>query len=56
MPSEENGKDGVVKKGYVYLDMLDALGLEYIEYRVLSARKLYELYLNNHKFEVDLFK
>lgn len=56
MPSEENGKDGVVKKGYVCLDMLDALGLEYIEYRVLSARKLYELYLNNQKFEVDLFK
>lgn len=56
MPTEEEGKDGVIKKGAVKLDMLDALGLEQIQVRQLSARRMYAYYLSRQKLDIGLLE
>lgn len=52
MPTEEDGKDGVIKKGSVKMDMLAALNLEHIQVRQLSAKRLFAYYLASQKMDV----
>jgi hypothetical protein len=52
LPTEETGKDGVIKKGSVKMDMLSALNLEHIQVRQLSANRMFAYYLSSQKFDV----
>lgn len=52
MPTEEDGIDGVIKKGAVKMDMLAAFNLEHIQVRQLSAKKIFSCYLSNQKFDI----
>jgi hypothetical protein len=54
MPTEEDGGEGVIKKGTVRMDMLGDLGLEQIQIRQLSAKKMYAYYLKKQKLDVAL--
>lgn len=50
--------DNIGKLGVVRMSMLDEIGLESIQIRLLPARKVYDLYLKNKKIdieELDLF-
>ena len=53
MPTEDEGVDGVIKKGSVRMDMLGALELEQIQIRQLSARRMYAYYLAKQKFDIE---
>lgn len=53
MPTEEDGKNGVIKKGSVKMDMLAALNLEHIQVRQLSAKRLYEYYLSSLQLNIE---
>lgn len=53
MPTEEDGKDGVIKKGSVKMDMLAALNLEHIQVRQLNAARIYDHYLKRIKMNID---
>lgn len=53
MPTEDDGVDGVIKKGSVRMDMLGALELEQIQIRQLSARRMYAYYLAKQKFDIS---
>lgn len=53
LPTEENGKDGVIKKGSVKMDMLAALNLEHIQVRQLSAKRMFAYYLASQQFDVE---
>lgn len=53
MPTEDDGVDGVIKKGSVRMDMLGALELEQIQIRQLSARRMYAYYLAKQKFDIE---
>lgn len=52
MPTEEEGEDGIIKKGSVRMDMLAALELEDIQVRQLSATNVYRLYLSGQKLDI----
>lgn len=52
MPTEEEGTDGVIKKGSVKMDMLAALDLEQIQVRQLSAKKIFKYYLEGMKVDI----
>lgn len=51
MPTE---KDEFVKKGVARMPMLEALGLENIQIRLIPAKLLYEKYLSNGKIDISL--
>lgn len=52
MPTEEEGIDGIIKKGFVRMNMLAAWGLEDIQVRQLSATNVYKLYLSGQKLDI----
>ncbi|URZ02087.1 LlaJI family restriction endonuclease [Clostridium felsineum] len=52
MPTEEEGTDGVIKKGSVKMDMLAALDLEQIQVRQLSAKRIFAYYLASTKVDI----
>lgn len=52
MPTEEEGTDGVIKKGSVKMDMLEALDLEQIQVRQLSAKRIFAYYLASTKVDI----
>lgn len=56
MPTEDEGKDGVIKKGFVRMDMLGDLNLEKIQIRQLSAKRMYAYYLAKQKFDIGLLE
>lgn len=53
MPTE---RDEIVKKGIVKMPMLEAIGLENIQIRLIPAMKLYEHYLSQQKMEIELLE
>lgn len=53
MPTEEERKDGIIKKGSVKMDMLAALNLEQIQIRQLSAKRIYAYYLASQKVDIE---
>lgn len=53
MPTEEEGKNGVIKKGSVKMDMLAALNLEHIQIRQLSAKRVYDYYLSSLQLNIE---
>ena len=53
MPTEENE---IVKKGTAKMPMLEALGLENIQIRLIPAKMLYECYLPQRKININLFE
>ena len=53
MPTEENE---IVKKGTAKMPMLEALGLENIQIRLIPAKMLYECYLTQRKININLFE
>lgn len=54
MPTEEEGTNGVIKKGSVRMDMFAALGLEKIQVRQLSAKRMFEYYLVDKKINIGI--
>lgn len=52
MPTEDDGEEGVIKKGIVRMDMLGELDLEPIQIRQLSAKRMYAFYLAKRKFDI----
>lgn len=54
MPTEEEGTNGVIKKGSVKMDMFETLGLEPIQVRQLSAKKMFEYYLEGKKIDIGI--
>lgn len=50
MPTE---KDEIIKKGTVKMPMLEALGLENIQIRLIPAKMLYEHYLSQKKMDIS---
>jgi len=50
MPTE---KDEIINKGTVKMPMLEALGLENIQVRLIPAAELYECYLNRQKMDIS---
>ena len=52
MPTEDDGIEGVVKKGSVRRNMLGTLGLEQIQIRLLSAKRMYAYYLAKQRFDI----
>jgi len=52
MPTEDDGIEGVVKKGSVRMNMLGTLGLEQIQIRLLSAKRMYAYYLAKQRFDI----
>lgn len=44
--------DQVISKGSVRLDMLDRLGLQAIQLRLLPAHKMYDFYLSKHRIDL----
>jgi hypothetical protein len=53
MPTE---KDEIIKKGTARMKMLEALGLENIQIRLLPAMQLYEDYLLQRKMDIGLLE
>jgi hypothetical protein len=53
MPTE---KDEIIKKGTARMKMLEALGLENIQIRLLPATQLYEDYLLQRKMDIGLLE
>ncbi len=53
MPTEE---DGIIVKGSVRLKMLEALGLENIQIRLLPAQRVYDAYLHRKKIPIEELK
>ena len=53
MPTEENE---IVKKGTAKMPMLEALGLENIQIRLIPAKMLYECYLTQRKINISLLE
>ncbi|MEK4627362.1 MAG: LlaJI family restriction endonuclease [Solibacillus sp.] len=51
MPTEQQN---IIVKGYVNIEMLDALGLENIQIRQLPAGMVYSHYLANEKLDIEL--
>ena len=51
MPTEKNE---IVKKGTARMPMLEALGLENIQIRLIPAVVLYEHYLTQSKIDIEL--
>lgn len=45
--------DDIVNKGFVKMDMLSDLGLQYIQIRLLPARMLYDKYLARKKIDIS---
>lgn len=56
MPTEEDGEDGVIKKGSVRMDMLSMLDLEQIQIRQLSAKRMFAYYLAKQKLDISLLE
>lgn len=53
MPAE---KDEIIKKGTVRMPMLEALGLENIQIRLIPAALLYDCYLRQEKIDIGLLE
>lgn len=53
MPTE---KDTIIKKGVAKMKMLEALGLENIQIRLLPAKMLYEFYLNQRRIDITVLE
>ena len=53
MPTEGNE---IVKKGTAKMPMLEALGLENIQIRLIPAKMLYECYLTQRKINISLLE
>lgn len=53
MPTEG---DEIVKKGTAKMPMLEALGLENIQIRLIPAKMLYECYLTQKKVDIELLE
>lgn len=53
MPTEGNE---IVKKGTAKMPMLEALGLENIQIRLIPTKMLYECYLTQRKININLFE
>jgi hypothetical protein len=53
LPTE---KDDVIKKGSVNMPMLEALGLENIQLRLIPATLLYDYYLTSRKIDIKLLE
>lgn len=53
MPTEGNE---IVKKGTAKMPMLEVLGLENIQIRLIPAKMLYECYLTQRKININLFE
>lgn len=53
MPTE---KEIIIKKGVAKMKMLEALGLENIQIRLLPARMLYDYYLNQKKISIEVLE
>jgi hypothetical protein len=53
MPTE---KDEIVNKGVARMPMLEALGLENIQIRLIPAQMLYQKYLSNGKIDISLLQ
>lgn len=53
MPTET---DEIVKKGTARMSMLEALGLENIQIRLIPARMLYDYYLSEQKIDISLLE
>lgn len=53
MPTE---KDEIINKGTAKMSMLEALGLENIQIRLLPARMMYEYYLSQKKIDIGLLE
>ena len=51
MPTQE---EQIIKKGTVKMEMFNALGLEDIQIRLLSAKMMYEKYLNRNVFDIKI--
>lgn len=51
MPTEKNE---IIDKGTAKMEMLEALGLENIQIRLMPAAMMYEYYLTQRKIDVDL--
>ncbi|KEF36075.1 LlaJI restriction endonuclease [Schinkia azotoformans MEV2011] len=51
MPTEQHS---IINKGYVNIEMLDALGLQNIQIRQLPAELIYSHYLANEKMDIGL--
>ena len=50
MPTQQ---DEFIPKGQVSMAMLDSLGLEPIQNRLIPAKKAYELYLHGQKLDIS---
>ena len=53
MPTEKNE---IIKKGTARMPMLEALGLENIQIRLIPANMLYERYLAKRKIDIGLLE
>ena len=53
MPTEKNE---IIKKGTARMPMLEALGLENIQIRLIPAVMLYEHYLSQGKIDIGLLE
>ena len=53
MPTEG---DEIIKKGTVKMPMLEALGLEKIQIRLIPVKMLYEYYLTQRKIDISLLE
>lgn len=53
MPTEQTD---IIKKGVAKMEMLEALGLENIQIRLMPARMLYDYYLNQKKINVTILE
>ena len=50
MPTEVNS---VISKGEAHMNMLDQLGLQRIQLRLLPAKIMYDHYLRRHPMSID---
>lgn len=53
MPTEQECEKGVIKKGYVKMNMLSVLGLEQIQVILLSAKEIFSYYLSRRKYDIS---
>lgn len=53
MPTEQ---EAIIKKGVAKMEMLEALGLENIQIRLLPAKVLYDFYLNQKKIDITVLE
>lgn len=51
MPTDANE---IIRKGFVSMDMLDRIGLESIQIRLMPAKRVYELYLKRQHLDAGL--